>query len=305
MPNTGLNQPGLVSGSTYYLVVLNQSGQFLVPGTPVFENYNAAHWTTYANGAATANSAGCWFGNFPTNAATVAGIYDVQLRLRAGASASIGDVVVAVETVWWDGASIVIPAEAGAEMDLVNSPNATAVIAIQSGLATEVTLNSVGTAVAATKADLDNLQTGAASGVFTAPALVNGVANQTHAGTAQAGTTTTITLDSGAVATDGYYANQILIIKSGAGAGQSAIIASYVGSTRVATFTAALAVAPDATSVFVLVGFGSVPATISGAVTIAENGIASPQNFNNTGQTTPVPTMSLTVEQVNIVVDQS
>lgn len=54
-------------------------------------------------------------------------------------------------------------------------------------------------------------------------------------GTAQAGTTTTITLASGANATDTFYNGAWLIINSGTGAGQVREIKSYVGSTKIAT----------------------------------------------------------------------
>lgn len=114
MPNNGINAPGQVSGSTYYLVIRNQTGQYLVPGTPIFENYNASHWTTYASGAATANTAGDWFGVFPANAATIAGIYSWQVRLRVGGTAAITDPTVFQDNqANWDGTGFLIPAEQG------------------------------------------------------------------------------------------------------------------------------------------------------------------------------------------------
>lgn len=57
----------------------------------------------------------------------------------------------------------------------------------------------------------------------------------TRTATAQAGAATSITLDTGAEAVDDYYNFKRIIIVSGTGSGQSAIISDYVGSTRVAT----------------------------------------------------------------------
>lgn len=72
-----------------------------------------------------------------------------------------------------------------------------------------------------------------------------------HGGLAQGGGSTTITLDAGATATDGYYVGQLVHVVGGTGGGQAEIITSYVGSTRVATVARAWATAPDSTSVFV------------------------------------------------------
>lgn len=54
-------------------------------------------------------------------------------------------------------------------------------------------------------------------------------------GTAQAGAATTITLASGASASDDYYNNMWIRITSGTGSGQSRKISDYVGSTKAAT----------------------------------------------------------------------
>ena len=69
-------------------------------------------------------------------------------------------------------------------------------------------------------------------------------------GTAQAGSSTTITLATGATATDDYYNGQLVHIASGTGAGQAKAIGDYVGSTRVATVIGTWATAPDNTSVY-------------------------------------------------------
>lgn len=75
-----------------------------------------------------------------------------------------------------------------------------------------------------------------------------------HAGTASAGSTTTITLPEGSSTaaypnpTDDYYNNIYIEIYGGTGAGQKAEITDYVGSTRVCTAT--FSTAPDSTSVY-------------------------------------------------------
>jgi len=55
---------------------------------------------------------------------------------------------------------------------------------------------------------------------------------------------------------------------SGTGAGQSALITAYAGGTKVATISGSWATAPDATSHFVLSGFGAISASVSGNVTV-------------------------------------
>lgn len=70
--------------------------------------------------------------------------------------------------------------------------------------------------------------------------------------TAQAGASATITLDSGASATDNFYQYLLVYIVSGTGVGQVRVIGSYVGSTKVATVASNWTTNPDATSVFAL-----------------------------------------------------
>ncbi len=70
--------------------------------------------------------------------------------------------------------------------------------------------------------------------------------------TAQAGSSTTITLDSGASSSDNLYQYDTINIVGGTGAGQARFIISYVGSTKVATVDSAWTTNPDSTSVFTL-----------------------------------------------------
>lgn len=69
-------------------------------------------------------------------------------------------------------------------------------------------------------------------------------------GTAQAGASTTITLDASASATDDIYNGSTITITGGTGAGQIRVISDYVGSTKVATVSVAWATNPDNTSIF-------------------------------------------------------
>lgn len=80
-------------------------------------------------------------------------------------------------------------------------------------------------------------------------------------GTAQAGAATTITLDSGASAINNYYQWREIVLVSGTGAEQSAIITAYTGSTKVATILNTNKAGgtwhstPDNTSVFKIIPY--------------------------------------------------
>jgi hypothetical protein len=86
------------------------------------------------------------------------------------------------------------------------------------------------------------------------PSAVSGnitlTASTTHhdSGSAQAGTSTTITLKSTSSATDDIYNGMYVTITSGTGAGQIRIIEDYVGSTKVATVTPAWTTTPTSAS---------------------------------------------------------
>ena len=71
--------------------------------------------------------------------------------------------------------------------------------------------------------------------------------------TATASSASTLTLDSGASATDSYYNDAILIILSGTGIAQSRLITGYVGSTKVATVSPNWTTTPGATVDFAVV----------------------------------------------------
>ena len=74
-------------------------------------------------------------------------------------------------------------------------------------------------------------------------------------GTAQGGTISSITLKGASSSTDDIYEGMFVEITGGTGAGQSRIIESYVGSTKVATVHPNWDTAPDATSVYEVASF--------------------------------------------------
>lgn len=73
-------------------------------------------------------------------------------------------------------------------------------------------------------------------------------------GTAQGGTSGTITLRSGASSVNDFYNGAVVKIQSGTGAGQTRQIIDYAGSTRVATVDTNWITAPDSTSVYIVLG---------------------------------------------------
>jgi hypothetical protein len=91
-----------------------------------------------------------------------------------------------------------------------------------------------------------------------------------HAGTAQAGTTASITLASGAESsTNNLYRHHKVEIVGGTGAGQASYSTGYTASSRVLAVDPAFTVAPDNTSVYVLKKVGldaATPAIVADAV---------------------------------------
>jgi hypothetical protein len=82
--------------------------------------------------------------------------------------------------------------------------------------------------------------------------------NSVNEGLAQAGSTTTITLNASASATDDAYNGQLVFIRSGTGQDQVGLVEDYVGSTKVATIrtrsaTGQWATVPDTTSAYMMI----------------------------------------------------
>lgn len=108
--------------------------------------------------------------------------------------------------------------------------------------------------------------------------------------TAQAGTTNTITLATGASAVDGTYDPAQVAIVGGTGIGQTRLILGYVGSTRVAVVDRNWKINPDATSIYTItsntgrehVNEGLAQAATSTTITL--NTLASASNDTYKGQ---------------------
>ena len=79
-----------------------------------------------------------------------------------------------------------------------------------------------------------------------------------HSGTAQAGGSTSITLDAGASSVDDFYVPGIVTIEAGTGAVQFRRISAYNGTTKVATVSTAWATNPASDSDFVISAWASV-----------------------------------------------
>ncbi len=105
-----------------------------------------------------------------------------------------------------------------------------------------------------------------------------------ESGTAQAGATGSITLRSGASATDHIYRGQIIEIYGGTGAGQARVITGYAGSTKVATVDENWITNPDNTSLYRI--RMRLPHVASDGTVIAsavQNGVAVTANADKTG----------------------
>lgn len=115
-------------------------------------------------------------------------------------------------------------------------------------------------------------------------------------GTAQAGSTNTITLASGASSTDGTYDPAIVRISGGTGSGQSRLIIHYTGSTRVAVVDRDWRTAPDSTSEYEIIASPNLISTNEGlaqggaSTTITLNANASSTNNIYVGQTVVIRT---------------
>lgn len=115
-------------------------------------------------------------------------------------------------------------------------------------------------------------------------------------GTAQAGSTNTITLASGASSTNGIYDPGLVRIDSGTGAGQSRLIIDYNGTTKVAVVDRDWRVAPDATSEYTVIASPNLLSTNEGlaqagtSTSITLNSSASSVDNTYVGQTVVIRT---------------
>jgi hypothetical protein len=76
----------------------------------------------------------------------------------------------------------------------------------------------------------------------------------THSGTAQAGGASTVTLASGASASNDAYNGSAIAITAGTGSGQVRIVSDYDGTTKVATVDSAWTTTPDSSSTYDISG---------------------------------------------------
>jgi len=70
--------------------------------TTSFEDYNAAHWTSYAITLTETGSTGEYAGSMPT-AITALGVYDIIIFKRLGGSAATTDTKITGASIGWDG----------------------------------------------------------------------------------------------------------------------------------------------------------------------------------------------------------
>ena len=105
------------------------------------------------------------------------------------------------------------------------------------------------------------------SGAITRSTLAAETGLQTvRSNTAQAGASTSVTLDASASATDNYYKYSLIYLTGGTGAGQFRLCTGYVGSTKVATVTPAWTTNPDSSSTFAVLPAGLVDVEAYGGV---------------------------------------
>lgn len=115
--------------------------------------------------------------------------------------------------------------------------------------------------------------------------------NVVQSGTAQAGSTNTITLASSASATNGLYDPALVRITGGTGAGQGRLIIDYNGTSKVAVVDRDWRTAPDSTSVYDIIAATNLFSTNEGlaqagaASTITLNASASSVDNTYNGQT--------------------
>lgn len=114
----------------------------------------------------------------------------------------------------------------------------------------EITWLYSGTAIAY---DVELIGPAAVDGASYTTALAGALsARSTRTGTAQAGSSSSITLDAGASGLNDFYVGQWLVIASGAGAGQCRLITAYDGSTKIATVHSNWKTSPSSSSIFYL-----------------------------------------------------
>lgn len=265
---------------------------YKLPGSPLLA-WNGAAWATNtpANlvlGAVTATADAEGDVSFQP-VAELLDQYASQVWPQAGANPAVGDITTPP-------AGVSIPlAQGGITSALSSQASVNSIGTTLAGIASGATVvnanNASGEALytatsgSVLKSDLDNLQTSVASGVFTTAALANAPSGGSggYSGTAQGngGGANTIQLAAGASSAQNYVGQQIVIFPA-AFEIEPNVVVSYNGATKVCTCANNWVNAVTNTTPYAFPG-------LFGRVLVAAGGIASPQNFNNTGQTTPFP----------------
>jgi hypothetical protein len=213
------------TGATLYTQIEDGTGVW--NGT-AYASFAVASWATFATATPeTPASSGRYVCQFPI--ASAAGNYTWSTYLRAGGSPASTDVCIGNGGGYWDGTTF-----GGAS-------SVSGAVASVSGAVGSVTGNVGGNVVGS---------------VASVTAAVN--ANVIRSGTAQAGSATSITLDSGASSTADLYANCTIVLTGGTGAGQSGFITAYNGTTKVATVSSAWATNPASGTAFNILPQGAV-----------------------------------------------
>lgn len=183
---------------------------------------------------------------------------DITGNTTGNLSGSVGSVTGAVGSV--TGAVGSVTGSVGSVAGNVGGSTASVTGAVGSVTA-GVTLDDTATSAQLVDDVWDEVLTGATHNVATSAGRrlrQLEAAFQVHAGTAQAGSTsTTIVLDAGASAIDNIYRGDRVVIVGGTGAQEHGIIVSYDGGTVTATMAETWVVTPDNTSEFEVV-----PATV-------------------------------------------
>lgn len=116
---------------------------------------------------------------------------------------------------------------------------------------------------------MDSNMQAAANNVITAAVIATGAIDRDalaadtglqtiRSGTAQAGGSSSITLDASASSTDDFYKGAIVYLTGGTGAGQARFIPGYTGSTKVASIFPGWATNPNSSTTFAILPWGAV-----------------------------------------------
>jgi hypothetical protein len=195
---------------------------------------------------------------------TVTGLHHVVIDLSADAFYAVGKDYTVVLTGTGTVDSISVTGTVLACFSIVNRVAAANVTTIAAGAITAAAI--------------------AAAAITDAKFANDTVCKNLHSGTAQAGAANTITLASTAANIDNWYDGHKVHLTAGDGAGQSRVIASYVGSTRVATLTESWTTTnPSNSSVYVIEALGDVEVGVNNDKTgygLAANAITT-ASINN------------------------